>query len=201
MAIKVQFNPSTLKVLYNPSTGKLQTTKNEIPASCEYCTDTQPAWIDVTFSDFIDVSCCPEIGENSYAFENFASFFNGNTYRAFHDGYCEYSNVILDPIGIEKHYFNRTCSGEPSRETVLGNAEIYLTIGSSIVTIKIRLWKGLIPYPLFCANMSVDCDDINGIVENAITSCYSSNPPGLPAWCGLGKLHPCGSSGQITLTS
>ena len=116
--IKAQYDSVAGKAIYNAVAGKQQVISNSIPAVCtDFCSGTQPSFIDVTFVDLVDCTAC---------FSSFATFFkvtvavasniNGNTYRLTKDAgndclytYIELSADPLAPFGAVGEYGGSSC--------------------------------------------------------------------------------------------
>lgn len=85
---------------------------NQIPAVCAHCTDTQPAWIDVPLSEFLDCPCFDSIPpDEEYSYRNLgmAAALNDKTFKVPHLSGCIYREDFVGDFGRGWLYHNYGC--------------------------------------------------------------------------------------------
>ena len=116
MAIKVQFNPSTLKAIYNPATKKVQTyNTNPVGNDCEFCNSGEtPKYISVIISDIVTNTTCTAPGAGqSWRWEDMSGF--TGTYAIEQDAGSPcfwYKQDIPISVGCKRFWYSNDCTGE-----------------------------------------------------------------------------------------
>lgn len=204
-----QRDPSTLKVIRDVSTKKIMYMDTTIPSECEYCEPRQPAWVDITLSNFVNCPCTSLIrvwpyNEGSYKIEGVAEAINDKTFRIKHLSGCVYEAIFSGNFGTYFVWWPSTsCQGSPLGSTTFNRLKIRITAraGDAFVdfnhiivynTINESNW-----FPIFYGNVPYSegdsCLDTENIGTNDFDACLSSVPAQY-------YLTTCGSTGQISLS-
>jgi len=195
MGIKVQFNPSTQKVLFNPSTQKVQTVITSISSECEWCKDTQPAFIDVMFSGLANCNCITTEeecggGYESYRISDVVESINDKTFRVYHDTGCIYKfSSVYPDNGIFERFFKAICEGYPYQTETGFTLIITLTLIESGIDVDAKIqvpgFTGSSTWIIFQGVIEYSEGESCGETDNTAVNTT-------PCWCDCVPWHTFG---------
>lgn len=174
MPTRVQFNPSTLKVMRNVATGKVMTVTWD---DCEYCdTGKTPRRLQIVFSDVANCSCKAGVGDSVLPV-GFAECINGTHILNQSDNACVWINQIsCDPVPITRWYWEEEdCTGDWGTLSSCGDIQIYVTREET----QIKVWCVCVSSMLtvFYGTTESISNCVEGTVNNA-TVCWENSAVG-----------------------
>ncbi len=179
--VKAQYNNVTGKAKYTAGTSKQQVVSNSEATDCTYCTSTQPAYIDVTFSGLTDCAGCYLSFAGGYRSVTtaVATNINGNTYRLTQtDGFfhCLWDLAVGGSYGVSKTYSDSGCTNLLRTDTY---DEVFIALEFQSATTfgvsaRVRIAGSPPTFPAYCfiatGTMATnDCFDIEGTLSNTVT--------------------------------
>lgn len=167
---EVAWDTSNLVVLTNISGNTCTTCCNSMASECEWCVDTQPAWIKVPISGIGNCGCLDDLNGPIYTDVDDLTSEVNNTFTLLHIAGCvyRYTENYDETVGLNSS-LNADCS-DPFDRSFFDSLIVKATLQDGSILIEQYLMMATVTAYTFSGTITYTGDDACGDTSNTATN-------------------------------